>query len=246
MKFIEGYWADEYELDRLPVEVLEDILLRIRHDCYLSEDATDELLKIYLEARRRSLCDKFVYSEKNLKRIEEMNDLLTRQTTELVELGWSIYQEHLELKNSGSEAYMPVRIELELSVPANLYYRDDAEKLVYTDKEERMWEILMEHNPKMRYQDILTNNSLHTERESEETQSRERWLQEILWGCIPEEDPKMRSWGNMLTGIDHQKIEHICFVWPFHNLFDFCGLSIQDILKIDRFNMNVKLKYDKI
>lgn len=246
MKFIEGYWADEYELDRLPVEVLEDVLLRIRKDCYLSEDAADELLKIYLEARRTKLCNDFVYSEKNLKRIEEMNDLLTRQTMELAELGWNIYQENLELKRSGSEAYKPVEITLELSVPADLYYRDDAKMLVYTDREEWIWEILMSHNPKMRHQDILPSSSLHTERDNGEIQSLERWQQDLLWGSVPEEDPKVCSWGNMMTNVDHRKMEHICFVWPFHNLFDFCGLSMQDVLKIDRFNMNIKLEYDKI
>ena len=37
-------------------------------------------------------------------------------------------------------------------------------------------------------------------------------------------------------------IKHICFNWPFHNLFEFCGFTMTDILKIKKFNIVIKVE----
>ena len=46
-------------------------------------------------------------------------------------------------------------------------------------------------------------------------------------------------WG--MAGLDRGKIEDICFVWPFHTLFEHCGFAMSDILKIEGFNLEIEL-----
>lgn len=242
MEYIDGYQADC--LEQLPVEVLEDVALRIRRDSYLSEGHRDELLKNYLDERRWKLNKSFLYTEENLKRIEEMNDLLTRLALEAVQLAWNIYLENLELKKSGSDLFRPVYITPELIVPTDIYYREEGEKRVYTEREVQLWDIMTRLNPD-RWTSILPGGTLCIGTESEDDECLEKQQQDVLWGGVPEEDPEKRSWGCVMN-IDHEKTKHICFVWPFHTLLDFSCMALQDVLKINRFNMNIKLEYDEI
>lgn len=84
MIFKDGYLNDLDTLHQLPLEVLEDSILRIYEDKYLSLDTKADLLGDYLYFRKHILDRHFTYAEKNLQRISEMNNLLEIQTTEAI------------------------------------------------------------------------------------------------------------------------------------------------------------------
>ena len=52
MKYKDGYIADYEMLGQMTVKELEDTLMRITDDVYLSEDAKRELVKMYLDERK--------------------------------------------------------------------------------------------------------------------------------------------------------------------------------------------------
>ena len=76
MKYKDGYLCGEEELEQLPVEILEDVIIRIHRDCYLSRDSKRDLLKTYLVVRKWKLDKAFQYTEENLRRLREMNELM--------------------------------------------------------------------------------------------------------------------------------------------------------------------------
>ncbi len=55
MKYKDGYIADYDMLGQMTVKELEDTLMRITDDVYLSEDAKRELVKMYLNERKWKL-----------------------------------------------------------------------------------------------------------------------------------------------------------------------------------------------
>ena len=60
MKYKDGYIADYDMLGQMTVKELEDTLMRITDDVYLSEDAKRELVKMYLNERKWKLDREFV------------------------------------------------------------------------------------------------------------------------------------------------------------------------------------------
>lgn len=203
MEFLDGYQSDNLEM--LPMEVLEDVVIRMRSDSYLSDYNRRGLLRDYLDERQCKLNKQFVYTDENLKRIEDMNNLLAEKVIEATTICWNIYKEQMELKNSGSEMYRPVQITLVLEIPSDLYYnRDDNDRqMVFTTHEAQLW-IVMVENLKLSWNDILP--------------------------------------GTAMLGTE----QDMGFNWASHNLIDFCGMAIQDVLKIDKFNLKMKFEYDEI
>ena len=63
MKYRDGYLCEYDDLWQLPVEILEDIIIRIYQDSYLSRDAKLDLLKDYLDVRKSKLDKAFLYTE---------------------------------------------------------------------------------------------------------------------------------------------------------------------------------------
>lgn len=76
MKYKDGYIADYEMLGQMTVKELEDTLMRITDDVYLSEDAKRELVKMYLDERKWKLDREFVFTEENVRQMNEMNKLL--------------------------------------------------------------------------------------------------------------------------------------------------------------------------
>ena len=100
MKYRDGYLCGQDDLDRLPVDILEDIIIRIYRDDYLSRDAKQELLKDYLEERKHKLDKAFRYTDDNLKRLREMNGLIEQQSIEAIRTAYRIYQDELRIASS--------------------------------------------------------------------------------------------------------------------------------------------------
>lgn len=135
MKYKDGYLCGEEELEQLPVEILEDVIIRIHRDSYLSRDSKRDLLKTYLVVRKWKLDKAFQYTEENLRRLREMNELIERQSVDAIRTAYQVYQEELKVKTACPDEYVDVEIKPQLKVPHSLYYRDP--DFIFTEKEER-------------------------------------------------------------------------------------------------------------
>lgn len=236
MTFKDGYINDIDTLQQLPLEVLEDSILRIHEDKYLSLDTKADLLGDYLYFRKHLLDKHFTYTEKNLQRIAEMNDLLEKQVTEAIHKAWQIYQDELTEKAAHPDIYRNVSISPQLFVPNDLYAM--IPEKVLTEKEERIWNILCScDNPKYRYNDILTDCGFFLTSASIKYDLN-MIIRKVVYGCESNEEPTPWS----IAGLDKKQIKDICFNWPFHNLFEFCGFAMNDILKIKKFNIVIKVE----
>lgn len=51
-------------------------------------------------------------------------------------------------------------------------------------------------------------------------------IRKVVYGCEGNENLHHGVW---LDWMKNDK--NICFNWPFHNLFEFCGFAMTDILK---------------
>lgn len=243
MEFLDGYQSDNLEM--LPMEVLEDVIIRMRSDSYLSDYNRRGLLRDYLDERQCKLNKQFVYTDENIKRIEDMNNLLAEKVMEATTICWNIYKEQMELKNSGSEMYRPVQITPVLEIPSDLYYNrnDDDRQIVFTTHEAQLWSVMVE-NLKLSWNEILPGTAILSPEQDVDI-SLEDYQNRVLWGSDYNEAPEICSWGSVMR-IDYEKTKHICFNWASHNLIDFCGMAIQDVLKIDKFNLKMKFEYDEI
>ena len=124
MKFRDGYLCSYEDLEQLPVEILEDIIIRIYRDDYLNRDAKQELLKDYLEERKHKLDKAFRYTDDNLKRLREMNNLIEQQSIEAIRTAYRIYQDELAEKAARPDTYTDMEIKPILKVPADIYYQE--------------------------------------------------------------------------------------------------------------------------
>ena len=98
LKYRDGYLCGYENLEPLPVEILEDIVLRIAADDYLSRDAKEDLLKEYLEERKHKLDKAFRYTDENLARLREMNVLIEQQSIEAIRTAYRVYLDELAEK----------------------------------------------------------------------------------------------------------------------------------------------------
>ena len=162
MKYKDGYLCGEEELEQLPVEILEDVIIRIHRDSYLSRDSKRDLLKTYLVVRKWKLDKAFQYTEENLRRLREMNELIERQSVDAIRTAYQVYQEELKVKTACPDEYVDVEIRPQLKVPHSLYYRDP--DFVFTEKEERMWDALCSfYNHRYMVFDMLSSSAIfHT------------------------------------------------------------------------------------
>lgn len=133
MKYRDGYLCGQDDLDRLPVDILEDIIIRIYWDDYLNRDAKQELLKDYLEERKHKLDKAFRYTDDNLKRLREMNGLIEQQSIEAIRTAYRIYQDELAEKAARPDTYTDMEIKPILKVPADIYYQENPD-CVFTER----------------------------------------------------------------------------------------------------------------
>ena len=98
MKYKDGYIADYEMLGQMTVKELEDTLMRITDDVYLSEDAKRELVKMYLDERKWKLDREFVFTEENVRQMNEMNKLFEKQTAEVMHLAHQIFLDEMEVR----------------------------------------------------------------------------------------------------------------------------------------------------
>ena len=233
MKFKEGFLCSDEDLDKLPVDILEDIIIHIHRDSYLCRDVKDDLMELYLETRKWKLDKAFLYTEENLQRLRDMNALIERQSTVAMEMAWQVWQDERAEKALHPETYRDVEITPFLKVPTALYV--DEPDRIFTEKEEAVWDVLCSddnfkyvHFPMlMSYSSFATNCAQY---------DLQAVIRNVVYGCEGDEEPT--PWG--MAGLDWKKIQNICFVWPFHTLFEHCGFAMSDILKIKGFNLEIR------
>ena len=238
MKFKDGYLCSEEDVEKLPVEVLEDILIHIFKDDYLNQDVKEDLLELYLEERKDKLDKAFSYTEENLQRLRDMNALIEQQSKEALQAAWIVYQDELAEKAAHPETYRDVAIKPMLSVPENMYYEmycDDSDR-VFTEKEEEVWKVLCSSSnfKYMTFPFLVMSATFLTKQPEADLQAT---IREVVYGCQGDEEPT--PWG--MAGLNWEKIKGICFNWPFHTLFEHCAFAITDILKIKKFDLKIEM-----
>lgn len=245
MKYRDGYLVSEDDVMQLPVEVIEDITYRAFKDSYLTEEAKMDILEVYLECRWLKRQKAFVYNEENLKRIVDMNELLIRQTKEAVKTAYEIFRQEMEM-NERSEKKYEIEVIPHLRAPFDMYLSDKwPYDGLYTEREERTWEVLNSiYNKKYKWYTILPGTSGFM---SYNDRDLDKCIEEdMLWGeSLKDNTPEQRSWGCVMH-IDREKCKDICFCWPFHNLLDFTHFSMDDILKIKKFKMEIEVNYEPL
>ena len=241
MLFKDGYLCGEEDVEKLPVEVLEDILIHIHEDNYLNQSTKEDLLKLYLEERKSKLDKAFHYTEENLQRLRDMNTLIERQSKEALETAWQIYQDELAEKAAHPETYRDVAIKPILTVPRDMYYRmhEGNPDCVFTEKEEEVWKVLCspENSCYTTFSMLLMSAPFITHQPQPDLQAV---IREVVYGCQGDEEPT--PWG--MAGLDWEKIKGICFNWPFHTLFEHCAFAMTDILRIQKYDLKIELGND--
>lgn len=245
MKYRDGYLISDDDIMQLELEVIEDIAYRVFKDSYLTEEAKLDILDVYLDCRWRKKEKTFAYNEENLKRVSDMNDLLIRQTKEAVKLSYEIFLQEMEV-NKYSEKKYEIEVIPHLLVPADMYWTyEKPYKNTYTERDERIWEILTSsYNKKYQWYSILPGSSGFLSYQAKDLESCIE--EDYVWGStLKDETPEKRSWGCVMN-IDREKCKDICFCWAFHNLLDFVNFSMDDILKIKEFKIEMEMNYEPI
>ena len=217
MKYRDGYLCEYDDLWQLPVEILEDIIIRIYQDSYLSRDAKLDLLKD----------------------LREMNKLIERQSLEAIRTAYRIYQDELAEKATHPDTYVDVEIKPMLKVPSDIYYNLYKEKsdYIFTEKEERLWDILCSpYNLNYRIFDMLCSTA--TFYTSKPDANCEDVICDCVYGC--DKDEEFTSWGDVMC-LDREKVKDILFVRPYHNIYDFCCFAMSDLFKIKEFKTEIEI-----
>lgn len=236
MQYKHGYIIDNEELRYMNVGDLEATLLRLKKDMYLSDHDKRDLMAIYLEERKSVLDKAFCYTKGNIGRIENMNSLFKAQTSEVMRLAFRIYQDEMAEREKSHDIYNSLEVATQLVVPSEEPDKDS--------DNEAIWDILssLSFNKNLDAFNILA--SLDATFSSNDERPIDQKINQVLYG---EDDvAQARSWGYEMMGFDREKFKHICIVWPFHNLYDFCKFSMQDILKIKKFNYKITMKYENV
>lgn len=243
MKYFKSYPCQQEDIGRLPVRVIEDMLIRINNDPLLEWQERGELTRKYVEMRWMKKQEDFVYSAENIRRIADMNQLLIRQTTDVLTTAFRILQEEKEECRCQGKA-CKVEVAPRLTVPGRMYGWMRSEAGKFTEREATIWGILVSsYGEKAGKERSILPNPAEFGRSWKEGKTFSQHLEDTLWGFFLYEDPELRSWGSGMT-IDDEKTKHIVFCWPFQHLMEDECFSMEDILKIDKFDMKIEMCHE--
>jgi hypothetical protein len=239
MKFLKSYPCQIEYIQQLPLDVLEDIMIRIGDDSYLDKNDKALLLDLYIEQRWRKKQKSFIYSKDNISRIEKINQKLIRQTTDVMTSAWEIYQQEKEENERNGKKY-GIEIIPMLLTP-NRMFGFLANN--FTHKEAKIWWILVNGYNGSKEND---GNILPPAGEyglwKEEFEFEEK-LKIKLWGFSGFSEPDKEE---TIIGLDHEKTNHIRFCWPFYYLLSLEKLALEDVLKIEKFIPKIEVRYEAL
>lgn len=236
MKYFKSYPCQYEDISKLPLDVLEDIMIRIGEDPYLNGSDKSELLNLYIEQRWWKKQKSFVYSKDNIARIEEINQMLIRQTTEVMTSAWEIYLQEKEENERNGKKYN-IKVVPKLLTPNRIF---GFLATNFTHKEAKIWWILADG-----YNDSHKDERNVLPSAAEYGQWKEKFgfeekLKIKLWGVFDLSEPEKED----IVGIDNEKTKHIRFCWPFTDLLSQQRFALQDILSIEKFTQIIEVKYD--
>ena len=237
MKYLKSYPIQLEYIQQLPLDVLENIMIRIGDDSYLDKEDKKLLLELYIEQRWWKKQKSFVYSIDNIARIEEINQMLIRQTTDVMTSAWEIYQQEKEENERNGNKYS-IKVTPMLLSP-NRMFGFLAKN--FTHKEAKIWWILAHgyNAPKENERNVLPPAEefglWKEEFEFEEI------LNVKLWGFSGFNEPEKEE---AIIGLNHEKNKHIRFCWPFYYFLSLERFALDDILKIESFIPKIEVRYD--
>ena len=239
MKFLKSYPCQIEYIQQLPLDVLEDIMIRIGDDSYLDKKDKALLLDLYIEQRWRKKQKSFIYSKDNISRIEKINQMLIRQTTDVMTSAWEIYKQEKEENERNGKKY-GIEIIPMLLTP-NRMFGFLANN--FTHKEAKIWWILVNGYNGSKEND---GNILPPAGEyglwKEELEFEEK-LKIKLWGFSGFIEPDKEE---TIIGLDHEKTNHIRFCCPFYYLLSLERLALEDVLKIEKFIPKIEVRYEAL
>ncbi len=238
----DGYIVDEDVVEQMSISDIEDTIFRLAKDMYISDDTMREILVLYISARKDKLDAMFEYTEENVRRINEVNELFISQVTALMHIAHEIYQREKECFAKEATEYNNLEVTASLKVPHNVEELLLPNKL--THREVQMWHILSSrhYNRSLDYNPILGSCGTFSMRE--EREELEERINETLYLSNLDDYVKRTGWACMMVGADQDKLKDICVVWPFHNLYDYGMFAMTDIFKIQKFHTKVEIKYE--
>ena len=231
MKHLKSYPCQLEYIQQLPLDVLEDIMIRIGDDSYLDKKDKALLLDLYIEQRWWKKQKSFVYSKDNIAQIKEINQMFIRQTTDVMTSAWEICQKE---KEENERNKYSIKVTPMLLIP-NRMFGFLATNI--THKEAKIWWILANRHHNER-------NILPPAGEYglwKEEFGFEEKLNIKLWGFSDFSEPEKEV---SITGIDHKKTNHIRFCWPFTYLLSLQRFALEDLLKIEKFIPKIEVKYE--
>lgn len=163
--------------------------------------------------------------------------MLIRQTTDVMTSAWEIFQQEKEENERNGKKY-GIEIIPMLLTP-NRMFGFLANN--FTHKEAKIWWILVNGYNGSKEND---GNILPPAGEYglwKEEFGFEEKLKIKLWGFSGFSEPDKEE---TIIGLDDEKTNHIRFCWAFHNLLDFINFSMDDILKIKEFKMEIEVNYE--
>ena len=239
MKYLKSYPCQLEYIQQLTLDVLEDIIIRIGDDSYLNKEDKALLLDLYIGQRWWEKQKSFVYSKDNIARIEEINQMLIRQTTDVMTSAWEIYLQEKDENERNGKKYN-IKIEPKLLTPNRLF---GFLANNFTHKEAKIWWILVNGYNGSKEND---GNILPPAGEyglwKEEFEFEEK-LKIKLWGFSGFIEPDKEE---TIIGLDHEKTNHIRFCWPFYYLLSLERLALEDVLKIEKFIPKIEVRYEAL
>jgi len=243
MIYKDGYLYDPDDVEQLPVEAIEDILLRIKSDSYLSRDTKYELTELYLTERQHKLNRQFAFNDENTERIKAANELIKQASIKAINMAWQTYQHLMARKKSSPDNFIDVEICPHLVIPK--YFYDDYKTEVYTEREEQVWGVLCSpYNKQLR-----TFSPLHPVRpystKGTDDFHENMTVEEVVKECVCDYEEEHPNWGDTWM-LCPEKLSSIVFVRPFHNMADYCQFALSDILKIKHYGIKIEIKDEDI
>lgn len=120
MKYLKSYPCQLEYIQQLTLDVLEDIIIRIGDDSYLNKEDKALLLDLYIGQRWWKKQKSFVYSIDNIARIEETNQMLIRQTTDVMTSAYEISRQEKEENERNGNKYN-IKVTPMLLIPNRMF-----------------------------------------------------------------------------------------------------------------------------
>lgn len=224
MKYCKGFPC-KMEVDGWNVTLhdLEHTMLSLYWDFTLSKQDKQDLMDEYKEERMRYLDSRFQFTDENRRRLEEVEQLWKKALQCMDTVCKRMAERELEKRNQGGLAAQVLILHLEI---CNL---EDTEVVCYLREERDLWKVLCEEDRDFEHSwGILRDCVLLNQYGQDETDE----------GYTVQRTTKADSYGGWETDGEENGVGK-----------DFCSmkkayyLAWEDVMKISRFYLTVKLIY---